>query len=234
MTMTLENLLTKANRKLDVTGMNKDVAQRVRAVITAMHMQGIYVCVAQGYRSKEAQDALYAQGRTAPGSIVTNAKGGFSNHNYGVAVDLAMYTNDGANVIWTVDNNFRKIVTAMKMYGFKWGGDWKSFKDNPHFELFNVVGGEKIVDLPDLNSNPAPSAPSNGIIGQVEVIVDNLNIRTGPGTQYGKISKAVKGRTYNVTANIGNMWMEIILSDTEKGFVSTGHAEGEEYLALVR
>ena len=47
------------------------------------------VLVTDPYRTKAEQDSLYAQGRTAPGEIVTNAKGGDSYHNYGLAADLA-------------------------------------------------------------------------------------------------------------------------------------------------
>ena len=47
---------------------------------------GIQLRITQGYRSIAEQDALYAQGRTAPGEIVTNARGGQSYHNYGLAL----------------------------------------------------------------------------------------------------------------------------------------------------
>jgi hypothetical protein len=42
-------------------------------------------------RSFAEQDALYAQGRTKPGKIVTKARGGFSNHNFGVAFDIGVF-----------------------------------------------------------------------------------------------------------------------------------------------
>nr|WP_295770097.1 M15 family metallopeptidase [Rhodoferax sp.] len=41
-------------------------------------------------RSCAEQDALYAQGRTAPGNKVTNAKSGDSNHNFGIAFDIGV------------------------------------------------------------------------------------------------------------------------------------------------
>src|SRR5690606_22511724 len=44
-----------------------------------------------GHRTWAEQDALYAQGRTKPGSIVTNAKGGQSNHNFGIAMDFGVF-----------------------------------------------------------------------------------------------------------------------------------------------
>ncbi|CBY75915.1 TPA: M15 family metallopeptidase [Listeria monocytogenes] len=151
MALTEAWLIEKANRKLNVSGMNKSVADKTRNVIKKMAKKGIYLCVAQGYRSSAEQNALYAQGRTKPGAVVTNAKGGQSNHNYGVAVDLCLYTSDGKNVIWeSTTSRWKTVVSAMKAEGFDWGGDWKSFKDYPHFELYDAAGGEK-----------APSASSN-------------------------------------------------------------------------
>lgn len=143
MALSLQWLLDKADRKLNAEGMNRETAVKTRKVIAEMYGQGIYVCVAQGYRSIAEQNALYAQGRTRNGPIVTNAKGGQSNHNFGVAVDLCLYTPDGSDVIWNVNADFKKVVAAMKAHRFKWGGDWL-FKDYPHFELYNVVDGEKI------------------------------------------------------------------------------------------
>ncbi|EPC3373433.1 M15 family metallopeptidase [Listeria monocytogenes] len=133
--------------------MNKSVADKTRNVIKKMAKKGIYLCVAQGYRSSAEQNTLYAQGRTKPGAVVTNAKGGQSNHNYGVAVDLCLYTSDGNNVIWeSTTSRWKTVVSAMKAEGFEWGGDWKSFKDYPHFELYDAAGGEKA---------PATSTSSN-------------------------------------------------------------------------
>ncbi|EAE0718462.1 alkaline phosphatase [Listeria monocytogenes] len=153
-------LIEKANRKLNVSGMNKSVADKTRNVIKKMAKKGIYLCVAQGYRSSAEQNALYAQGRTKPGAVVTNAKGGQSNHNYGVAVDLCLYTSDGKNVIWeSTTSRWKTVVSAMKAEGFEWGGDWKSFKDYPHFELYDAAGGEKAPSTSA--SKPKPSASSN-------------------------------------------------------------------------
>ncbi|HCQ0903830.1 TPA: M15 family metallopeptidase [Listeria monocytogenes] len=160
MTLTEAWLIEKANRKLNVSGMNKSVADKTRNVIKKMAKKGIYLCVAQGYRSSAEQNALYAQGRTKPGAVVTNAKGGQSNHNYGVAVDLCLYTSDGKNVIWeSTTSRWKTVVSAMKAEGFAWGGDWKSFKDYPHFELYDAAGGEKAPSTSA--SKPKPSASSN-------------------------------------------------------------------------
>ncbi|AMO26043.1 endolysin [Bacillus phage Deep Blue] len=207
MAMSLDTLISKANRKLDVSGMRRDVADRTRAVIKQMHAQGIYICVAQGYRSIAEQNELYAQGRTKPGSIVTNAKGGQSNHNFGVAIDLCLYTQDGSDVIWTVEGDFRKVVNAMKAQGFKWGGDWTSFKDYPHFELYNVVDGQKppadtggAVDTGNGGGSNSGGTSSDGSIGVAYIEGLNVNLRSGPGTGYGVIRKLNKPESYIVWA----------------------------------
>ncbi|UKS56223.1 M15 family metallopeptidase [Exiguobacterium acetylicum] len=141
MALSISWLLERANRKLNASGLSPEVARRTREVIREMHTQGIYVGVAQGYRSIAEQNRLYAQGRTTPGSIVTNARGGQSNHNRGIAVDLFQYSKDGTQALFRNDPAFQTIVTAMKRRGFSWGGDWTSFKDYPHFELLTVSKG---------------------------------------------------------------------------------------------
>lgn len=98
---------------------------------------GITIRITQGLRPFAEQAALYAQGRTvfvdSKGrklGIVTNAKPGQSFHQYGLAVDLAIMV-DG-KVDWNFD--YSKLKPFAAKYGISWGGDWKSFKDRPHFE----------------------------------------------------------------------------------------------------
>lgn len=90
-------------------------------------------------RTFQEQDELYAKGRTAPGAIVTNAKGGFSMHNFGVALDIVLVKD--ATALWDVKADldgdgkadWMEIVAIFKQYGWEWGGDWK-FYDAPHFQ----------------------------------------------------------------------------------------------------
>ena len=71
---------------------------------------------------------------------VTNAKGGMSYHNYGLAIDIVLII-DGKSASWEQKIDFDKdgkadwmeVVTILKQYGWEWGGDWK-FEDNPHFQ----------------------------------------------------------------------------------------------------
>jgi len=94
---------------------------------------GIHPYITEGFRSFERSAALYAQGRTKPGDKVTNAKAGQSWHNYGLAMDFVIQKNGVFD--WTVNHNWMVCVNIFKAHGFKWGGDWKSFKDYPHLEM---------------------------------------------------------------------------------------------------
>lgn len=95
--------------------------------------------ITQGLRTIAEQDALYAQGRTRPGKIVTNARGGSSYHNYGLAIDLVEMRNGQAN--WSF--NYDRLVPFAKKYGFYWGGWFKKIIDKPHFEkAFGYTGRE--------------------------------------------------------------------------------------------
>lgn len=86
--------------------------------------------VTSEYRSFAEQDLLYAQGRTRPGAIVTNAKGGESLHNYRVAFDVA-FLKSGST---TYDGDWTTLSKVGKDMGLEWGGDWATFPDKPHFQ----------------------------------------------------------------------------------------------------
>lgn len=180
MAITLNQLIEKANVRLNNPGMKKIVADKVRYVIAEMHKQGIYVGVAQAYRSVAEQNALYAQGRTAPGNVVTNARGGQSNHNFGVAVDFFLYDGSITKAKWSVDADFRKVVAAMKKQGFDWGGDWTSFYDAPHFELYDAVRGQK------------PSA-IDLVIQKAKAVVQNNKVKKAVKKEAKGLYKVVKG-----------------------------------------
>lgn len=102
--------------------------------------------ITQGVRTKQEQDALYAQGRTVlfdnTGKRlgkVTNAKFGQSFHNYGFAIDFVLLIDKDRNgtfesVSWKVDSIWMTVINIFKKHGWKSGADFKSFKDYPHLE----------------------------------------------------------------------------------------------------
>lgn len=89
------------------------------------------------FRSSTEQQKLFDQGRTGPGSIVTNAQPGQSLHNYDPthAFDIAFRKTDGS-LDWDV-RLFENFARIAKQLGLAWGGDWTNFKDRPHFEAPN-------------------------------------------------------------------------------------------------
>jgi peptidoglycan L-alanyl-D-glutamate endopeptidase CwlK len=119
-----QNRLAKVHPKL---------AKGVTAMIEALAAEGLTVEVVQGLRTFAEQDALFAQGRTKPGPVVTQAKGGQSNHNYGLAVDLCPFV--GGKPQWEDTKGFLRIGTEAAKQGLQWGGDWKKFIDKPHVQL---------------------------------------------------------------------------------------------------
>ena len=97
--------------------------------------KGVRLRFAYVYRSVEEQNRLYAQRPK-----VTNAKGGQSIHNYGLAFDIAILLDKDNNgtfesIDWNISSPyFKLVVDYFKTKGYEWGGDWKNFKDYPHFQ----------------------------------------------------------------------------------------------------
>lgn len=117
-------LSDKSKKKL--TGVNEKL---VRVVVRALELSEVDFVVVEGVRSVDRQKELVAAGA----STTMNSK-----HIVGRAVDLAPYI--GGQVRWDWPP-FYKIASAMKQaakelnVSIVWGGDWKSFKDGPHFQL---------------------------------------------------------------------------------------------------
>lgn len=95
---------------------------------------GLNVLVTETFRTVQEQDALYAQGRTKPGSIITRCKGADyqSPHQWGVAFDFCR--NVRGREYDDSDGFFRKCGAVGKSIGLFWGGDFRSFVDKPHLE----------------------------------------------------------------------------------------------------
>lgn len=88
------------------------------------------------YRSNAEQSELYAKGRTIDGKIVTNiSKNGKHNQRPSKAFDIAFKNKNGA-LDWSpiLFQRFAAIL-AIQSPKVKWGGNWSSFKDYPHFEI---------------------------------------------------------------------------------------------------
>lgn len=105
----------------------------IPVILEECKQQGLNVLITDCFRTQPEQDALYAQGRTAPGGIVTNARYPDSAHCWGVAFDFCRNVKG-----LEYDNSdcfFTKVAVIAKKHGLEWGGDWKRFVDRPHLQL---------------------------------------------------------------------------------------------------
>ena len=121
-----------------LSGLHPVVASRARAMLDLCSLAGLAILVTQGVRTWEEQDALFAKGRTVPpigaSHIVTKARGGQSYHNFGLAFDIIVLDSMGKTDWNTSHPGWRRAAEAGRSVGLEWGGDWKGFKDIPHFQ----------------------------------------------------------------------------------------------------
>lgn len=102
-----------------------------------MKEMGRELIIVSAYRSLEAQAKLYAQGRSAPGKIVTRAVAGSSPHNFQCAVDCWVMSEDGSSIDWN-NQEYKEIArthAAAVSDKIVWGGNFNSLVDLPHWEL---------------------------------------------------------------------------------------------------
>lgn len=153
--------------------------------------QGIRVGITSTYRSDDEQNALYAQGRTKPGNVVTNAKAGQSMHNWKCAIDFCPITNGNYN--WNDKALFTKVGNIGKSCGFEWGGDWASFLDLPHLQYTAGYTLEDFqmrrVDYSKFENNTPVTPVSTPVVKPVAVAIGNTsNYRFTTPLEYGMVN----------------------------------------------
>ena len=118
-------------------------------LIQQLSLQGIDVEVSQGLRTWAEQESLYAQGRTAPGKIVTNARPEQSWHTFGCAFDIDIV--DGASIDWSgTSPAWISAIQCGSGLGLTAGAEFRTFPDKPHFQLtgrFPVTPNEEVLAL---------------------------------------------------------------------------------------
>jgi len=118
-------------------------AQRVaREFMQATRNFRLRVGVLSGTRTYAEQDALYAIGRTVQPKRgpVTKAKGGKSNHNFGIAWDIGLFDDSGRYLDGKKkgdDEAYKDLASSvdLQLMGIEWGGNWRTFVDLPHYQL---------------------------------------------------------------------------------------------------
>ncbi len=116
----------------DINLLRSDVGKNCRIFLDNCQKVGLPVLITQTVRDNEYQAYLYAQGRTRPGKIVTNQKTPtFHSNKAGLAFDFCKNVKGHE---YDDPAFFKKCADIAKRLGFSWGGDWKTFKDNPHIQ----------------------------------------------------------------------------------------------------
>lgn len=125
-----------ARTEKNIATLHLEAQRLARIFMSAAADFDVTVKIISGTRSYAEQDALFAKGRTAPGDIVTNAKGGQSNHNFGIAWDIGLF-KDGAYLAGGNDDEISLYakVSSLRPDGVEWGGNWTTFKDPPHYQV---------------------------------------------------------------------------------------------------
>lgn len=130
------------------------LAAKVKQMAVTLATEGIIIRVTQGLRTYQEQDALYAQGRTTPGNIVTNAIGGKSYHNYGLAVDVIPGVPNSNPWLpdWNINSpSYARMVEVGTKLGLYSGSKFVHLPDWPHFQM----AGNMPVGAPTLEAQKA-------------------------------------------------------------------------------
>ncbi|WP_163526603.1 peptidoglycan-binding protein [Halobacillus ihumii] len=164
MTVSLQTLISRSVRNMG--NVHPVVKEAAIETIERAYSEGITAQISDGLRTYSEQARLYSKGRTAPGNIVTYAEPGESYHNFGLAVDFFLTSNDGQRAIWVVNSDWRRVAAIGKSLGFEWGGDWSGFVDNPHLQM---TGGLSLSQLragqrPDLGGVTYTAPSDDGLL----------------------------------------------------------------------
>lgn len=138
--------------KAKIETLRPEFATRVKDWFNECCQTGFTPYIYEGFRTNVRQAELYAQGRTKPGNIVTNAQAGQSFHNYGLAIDWVPLrrvekANDMYEADW--DNNPIYAVGADLARKFKLRAlSWET----PHLEDANYQHWKDLISLPPMAS----------------------------------------------------------------------------------
>ena len=194
----------------DIKQLHPDLQKKLEQLKMLCAKNGITIGISECLRTVAEQDALYAKGRTAAGSIVTNCKGSTysSMHQWGVAFDFYLIMDvDGDGQ--TADDAFNdatglfeKVGKIGQSIGLEWGGSWKSFVDRPHFQLPNW--GSTASKLKKQYGTPEKfMATWSGVAIKADQNATVQNVTASKSkTEAAKSKDSTYNKSYTTTANL--------------------------------
>lgn len=139
---------SKRPSSASLSSLHPYVANLARQFLNLCRNNGLDVTILIAFRSWDEQDYQYTQGRTRPGAIITNAMGGDSYHNWGLAFDAAPLVN--GVVDWNATALFNRMGRYGQQVGLEWGGDWTTYEidfvDLPHFQYTFGLSTEQLLN----------------------------------------------------------------------------------------
>jgi peptidoglycan L-alanyl-D-glutamate endopeptidase CwlK len=125
-------------------------------MIDIANEQGLKVLITSTLRDDEYQLELYKQGRSKPGSIITQLKY-VGAHGFGLAFDVCQNIKGKE---WA-DDFFEKIGKIGQSLGLEWGGSWTKFVDKPHFQYVQGLTNIELRSgrMPNFPATPITPAP---------------------------------------------------------------------------
>lgn len=217
----------------DLNELHPKVKELAEKLLEACKNQGLNIKIGETYRSVERQEYLYAQGRTRPGSIVTNARGSSmsSYHQWRLAFDVFQnIKGDEYNSIILA-----KVGAIGQKLGLEWGGAWSSFQDTPHFQytfglsLQDLKAGKKPPEYKPTSSTSNESKPTqntdtdyiNAVKGLVSKNIINTETTWLPNPEINfaealiqKIAVSLIEKDYNTKIDL--LFEKGIISDVDK------------------
>ncbi len=115
-----------------LAGLEPETRKKVEKFFDLAKKSGKPLVLVSARRGCKKQDTLYAQGRSTPGKIITNARCGESDHNLGLAVDVAPIVNGKINYK-VPRSHWEELSKIAESVGLHWGGRWKTLDDLVHF-----------------------------------------------------------------------------------------------------
>lgn len=226
----------------DFKALHPELQEKATVLKEKCKAEGISILFSECVRTKAEQDALYAQGRTKPGKIVTNAKGSTysSQHQWGIAVDFYIdmdIDGDGQKADDAFNNakkHFDKVGSIAKSLGLGWGGDWKSPVDKPH--LYLKDWGSTATKLKERYGTPETFMLSweNGDVAIEEINKTSeytrtefiMDVQAATGSKVdGKAGSETIGNTITVSRTINNN--HPVVTALERRLKALGYYKGK-------
>lgn len=224
----------------DISRLRPDVEANCRKWLELCKAAGLNVLVTQTVRDKEYQAQLYAQGRTSPGSIVTNSKTPtFHADTVGLAFDFCKNIKGHE-----YDDNafFHKAAALAKGMGFSWGGDWKSFVDMPHiqwddggkYSSSDILAGRLPRTMPPYNGKTATTKTEGG--KTVAVTLPTLS-NGSTGASVKSLQLLLNGKGFNCGVADGTFGAKTLAAlkkyQTAKGLEADGYCGALTWTSLL-